>query len=90
VVAGGAARCVGPEKALMRNGARIQIGMTEPQVRATMAGFPSGKLSYYPTGRRGLTRELEGLTFCADDVCDTTAEVDFVAGQVVRVWFDTD
>jgi hypothetical protein len=70
-------------KALLMQSNRIQRGMTKAEVRTIMGS--------YRTKPHGYTRAngVEGLTFCYD-VCDITAEVDFVSGQVVRVWYDLD
>jgi hypothetical protein len=72
------------EKALMRDAARIQIGMTKAQVQAILAGYRWGKSGFYHA------EDIEGLAFCADDLCETSAQVQFAAERVVRVWVDTD
>jgi hypothetical protein len=80
------------EQALIRDASRISMGMTEAQVRATMAGYRPGIMSNYPSGRLG-PLPVQGITICADDpLCETTANVDFdfTSGRVVRVWFDLD
>jgi hypothetical protein len=78
------------EQALMRDASRISMGMTEAQVRATMAGYRSGIMIDYPTGRNGRT-PVRGITICTDDpLCETSANVDFASGRVVRVWYDLD
>jgi hypothetical protein len=72
------------EKALLIQSSRIQRGMTEAEVRTIMGSYQTNPHLY--TRANG----VEGLTFCYDDVCNSTAEVDFVFGQVVRVWYDLD
>lgn len=79
------------EQALVRDAGRISMGMTEAQVRATMAGYRSGIMVNYPSGRLGLITPIQGITICADDpLCETTVNVDFDSGRVIRVWYDLD
>jgi hypothetical protein len=73
------------EKALLMQHNHIHIGMTKAQVRATMRGYRASP--HTSTRASG----VDGLAFCNDDpMYETSAQVDFVAGRVVRVWFDTD
>lgn len=73
-----------PEKALMRDAAGLQIGMTKARVRMTMAGYRQSQSGF------AHEEDVEGIKFCADDLCETSAKVEFADGQVVRVWVDTD
>jgi hypothetical protein len=70
---------------LVRQSSRIQIGMTEAEVRTIMAGYRSrGSGFAHADG-------VVGVAFCTDDpLCETSAQVQFASGQVVRTWVDTD
>ena len=71
--------------ALEIQASHIQIGMTEAEVRTIMAGYKSGGSGFAHAS------DVVGLAFCTDDpLCETSAQIDFVSGRVVRVWIDTD
>jgi hypothetical protein len=72
------------EMALRRDASRIQIGMTVAEAEAVMAAYSGGTTQFERANGIG------DLVYCADDVCDTTAHFNFVDGQIVRVWLDTD
>jgi hypothetical protein len=63
---------------------RIEVGMTEAEVRTIMVGYRSNP--YTSTDAPGVA----GVTFCYDAACDTNANVEFRAGRVVRSSFRWD
>jgi hypothetical protein len=64
---------------------RIEIGMTEAQVGAIMRDYRPRASAFVHA------EDVEGLAFWANDpMSETSAQVDFVSGRVVRVWYDTD
>ena len=73
------------EKALLLQKNRIEIGMTEAQVRAIMRDYrPHVSNFVHAEG-------VEGLAFWTNDpLSETSVQVDFVSGRVVSVWYDTD
>ncbi len=70
---------------LDRQASRIQVGMTETEVRTIMSSYRSSASGFAHADG------IVGVAFCTDDPqCETSAQVQFAAGRVVRVWVDTD